>query len=154
MAQQSTPTTQRITVRIVHRPIVPQEMAGKPTILVIEDEPVLLSLARMVLENSGYHVLEASSGDEALTLWQQKKDTVDLVLTDMVMPGSLSGPQVAQMMRADNPTLQVIYSSGYSMDSMVDSTGDADPKSYLPKPYVPSTLIKAIKTRLESPFKS
>lgn len=154
MAQLSIPTTQRITVRIVHRPTQEPEPSGKPTILVIEDEPVLLSLARMVLENSGYHVLEASSGDEALKLWQQKKDTVDLVLTDMVMPGSLSGPQVAQMMRADNPTLQIIYSSGYSMDSMVDSTGDTDPKSYLPKPYVPSTLIKAIKTRLETPVKS
>ncbi|HEX8373346.1 MAG TPA: response regulator [Chthoniobacterales bacterium] len=154
MAQTSTPQTQRITVRIVHHPIVQPEKAGKPTILVIEDEPVLLSLARMVLENSGYHVLEASSGDEALTLWQEKKDTVDLVLTDMVMPGSLSGPQVAQMMRADNPTLQVIYSSGYSMDSMVDTTGDTDPKSYLPKPYVPSTLIKAIKTRLDTPVGS
>ncbi len=153
MAQISTPNTHRITVRIVHQPKFADQTASKPTILVIEDEPVLLSLARMVLENSGYHVLEASSGDEALTLWQQKKDTVDLVLTDMIMPGSLSGTQVAQMMRADNPSLQVIYSSGYSMDSMVDTTGDADPKSYLPKPYVPSTLIKAIKTRLETPVK-
>ena len=152
MAQTSNPSPQRITVRIVHQPVIQQAQVSKPTILVIEDEPVLLSLARMVLENSGYHVLEASSGDEALTLWKQKKDTVDLVLTDMVMPGSLSGPQVAQMMRADNPTLQVIYSSGYSMDSMVDTTGDSDPKSYLPKPYVPSTLIKAIKSRLETPI--
>ena len=104
----------------------------------------------MVLENSGYRVLEASSGDEALTLWQEKKDTVDLVLTDMIMPGSLSGPQVAQMMREDNPGLRVIYSSGYSMDAMADSTGETDPKSFLPKPYVPSTLVKAVKTRLES----
>lgn len=151
MAQLSVPNTQRITVRIVHRPVIQPERSGKPTILVIEDEPVLLSLARMVLENSGYHVLEAASGDEALALWKEKKDTVDLVLTDMVMPGSLSGPQVAQMMRADNPTLQVIYSSGYSMDSMVDTTGETDPKSYLPKPYVPSTLVKAVKTRLETP---
>ncbi|MEO7932421.1 MAG: response regulator [Chthoniobacterales bacterium] len=151
MAQLSAPNTQRITVRIVLQPKFAEQAASKPTILVIEDEPVLLSLARMVLENSGYHVLEASSGDEALALWKQKKDTVDLVLTDMIMPGSLSGTQVAQMMRADNPTLQVIYSSGYSMDSMVDSTGDSDPKSYLPKPYVPSTLIKAIKTKLETP---
>lgn len=151
MSHLSAPTTQRITVRIVHRPGLPPERSGKPTILVIEDEPVLLSLARMVLENSGYHVLEAASGDEALKLWQQKKESVDLVLTDMIMPGSLSGPQVAQMMRADNPALQVIYSSGYSMDAMVDTTGDSDPRSYLPKPYVPSTLIKAIKTRLETP---
>ncbi len=150
MSHFSVPTTQRITVRIVHQPKVQVPVSGRPTILVIEDEPVLLSLARMVLENSGYQVLEAASGDEAMTLWQEKKDTVDLVLTDMIMPGSLSGPQVAQMMREDNPKLQVIYSSGYSMDAMVDSTGESDPRSYLPKPYVPSTLVNAIKTRLES----
>lgn len=151
MATRIIPTTQRITVRIVHRPPEKLSDSTKPTILVIEDEPVLLALARLVLENSGYHVLEAASGDEALTLWQEKKDTVDLVLTDMIMPGSLSGPQVAQMMKADNPSLQVIYSSGYNMDTMVDSTGETDPRSFLPKPYVPSTLVKAVRERLQKP---
>lgn len=147
MAESSIPTQQGAD----HSSTSPLEPTVKPTILILEDEPVMRSLARMVLENSGYQVIEAATGDEALTLWQEKKDIVDLVLTDINLPGSLSGPHVIQKMREAHPRLQVIYSSGYSVDVMMETTGDSDPKSYLPKPYVPSALIEAIKARLETP---
>src|SRR5439155_22893699 len=64
---------------------------GHETILVVEDEPVLLDLAQLILQDCGYRVLDASSGVDALTVWQRHQGAVDLLLTDMIMPDGLSG---------------------------------------------------------------
>ena len=98
--------------------IVVEETPNKRVIFVVEDEPTLRALVRRVLERGGYEVIEASSGLAALELWKTKKTHVDLLLTDMVMPDGISGRQLAEKLKADNPQLKVIYTTGYSPDLM------------------------------------
>ena len=73
-------------------------------------------LTRTALERHGYRVLEAGNGVEALWMWEQHKERVQLVLTDMVMPEGVSGRDLAAQLQAHNPDLRVIFTSGYSAD--------------------------------------
>lgn len=83
------------------------------TILLAEDEPPVRELVQLCLEHDGYRVLAAANGDEALALWQQHRDRIDLLLTDIIMPGSLDGRELANRLRQDKPDLRVIYATGY-----------------------------------------
>src|SRR5207302_2817866 len=89
---------------------------GSETILVVEDEAELRLLARQVLECYGYRVLEGATGVEALKLWPQYAQEIDLLLTDMIMPEGISGWELAEKLRAEKPQLKVLCTSGYSLD--------------------------------------
>src|SRR5205814_8638740 len=89
---------------------------GDETILVVEDEVALRELVEEVLRKKGYTVLQASSGVQALKVWQRHKDQIDLVLTDMMMPEGVSGRELAEKVLTEKPDLKVIYSSGHSLD--------------------------------------
>jgi signal transduction histidine kinase len=82
---------------------------GNETILVVEDEPALRELVVKILEMCGYHIIEAASGVEALEVWAKHKGEIDLLLTDMVMPGGVSGRQLGERLTAEEPGLKVIY---------------------------------------------
>jgi CheY-like chemotaxis protein len=121
---------------------------GNETILVVEDEDALRELVREILERKGYSVIDAACGEEAVRLWRECRDTVDLLLTDMMMPGGLSGRDVAEQLLADRPTLKIIYTSGYSMETVTpDFIGD-DRTTFLQKPYDPETLAQLVRTVL------
>jgi len=123
-------------------------MAQKAKILVVEDEPSLRLLVRKVLERSGFEVLEAASGRAALELWDQDKPHVDLLLTDMVMPDGMSGRQLAERLKADNPALKVLYTSGYSTELLGKDLGLQEGANFLQKPYPPSKLVQTVRTAL------
>ncbi|MGA2542338.1 MAG: response regulator [Verrucomicrobiota bacterium] len=123
-------------------------MAEKAKILVVEDEPSLRLLVRKVLERSGFEVLEAASGRAALELWDQDKPHVDLLLTDMVMPDGMSGRQLAERLKADNPALKVLYTSGYSTELLGKDLGLQEGANFLQKPYPPSKLVQTVRTAL------
>ena len=123
-------------------------MADKPIILVVEDEPSLRYLVRRVLERGGYQVLEADSGTSALKLWDQDKPHIDLLLTDMVMPDGMSGRQLAQRLKADNPALKVLYTSGYSTELLGKDLELQEGTNFLQKPYPPALLVKTVRTAL------
>jgi signal transduction histidine kinase/CheY-like chemotaxis protein/HAMP domain-containing protein len=127
-------------------PEVPQ---GTETILVVEDEPVLRDLAHVILENCGYKIIEAGSGVEALEIWNQNQDKIDLVLTDVVMPEGISGMDLAQRLHATRPDLRIVFASGYSMDEMdagFMSTGTA---AFIQKPYTHVTLAQTVRACLD-----
>ncbi len=115
------------------------------TVLVAEDNKSVRSLVCRVLKECGLHVFEAADGREALTLWQEHHDEIDLLLTDMIMPGGLSGGDVADHITSERPGLPVIYSSGYSAELFGDRKIQED-INYLPKPYLAHQLA-AIVTR-------
>ena len=122
----------------------------KRTIFVVEDEPTLRALVRRVLERGGYEVIEASSGLAALELWKENKTHVDLLLTDMVMPDGISGRQLAEKLKADNPDLKVIYTTGYSPDLMGNDVALREGVNFLQKPYPPQKLVQTVRNGLET----
>jgi signal transduction histidine kinase/HAMP domain-containing protein/ActR/RegA family two-component response regulator len=123
---------------------------GHETILVVEDEPVLRELALIILKDQGYRVLEAASGVEALSLCQLGPEPCHLLLTDMILPGGLSGRELAGQLLIKQPKLKVILTSGHSLD---ETGGDGLPKGayrFLQKPYNHLTLAKLVRETLDA----
>lgn len=118
---------------------------GGETILVVEDEPSVRLLVSMTLGRRGYRVLQASSGPEALGLWKQSRGEISLVLTDVVMPGGMSGYELAERLRHEKPDLKVILSTGYSDKLVSLSQQAAQPYLVLAKPYTQVELLNAIR---------
>jgi len=91
---------------------------GHEKILLVEDDVDVRMIARNVLEASGYHVWEASDGLEALNIWKANAPQIDLLLTDVIMPGGLNGRELADRLQGERPGLKVILMSGYSPDRL------------------------------------
>jgi PAS domain S-box-containing protein len=122
---------------------------GSETILVVEDDPAVRAITRTALKRYGYHVLHAESAASALQIWAERHETIDLLLTDLIMPGGLSGRQLAQKLLALAPSLKVIYASGYSAE-IVDRSFQLEPgQLLLQKPYTVSVLAAAVRHCLD-----
>jgi PAS domain S-box-containing protein len=123
---------------------------GTETILLVEDEPSVRALSRRILERFGYRVLDADSGAAALRAWEQSAGHVDLLLTDLVMPGGISGRELAEVMMARDPAIRVVYTSGYSRDT-VDRTLPLGPgRDFLQKPYTARALAGRVRACLDA----
>lgn len=125
-------------------------MQHKATVLVAEDEASVLGLVTTILQKGGYQVISATCGDDALILWEMHQDEIDLLLTDMVMPGLLSGRGLAERIHAMKPDLPVIYSSGYSVEIVREGLVLREGVNFLPKPYPPATLLQMVKDCLDN----
>jgi CheY-like chemotaxis protein len=121
---------------------------GQETILLVEDELVLRELVREVLSQYEYRVLEASSGVEALKIWDEHDGQIDLLLTDMVMPEGMSGSEVAAQLRKRKPDLKVIFTSGYSPEFIGKDFTHSD-ALFLCKPYLPPQLAQTVRQCLD-----
>ncbi|HXG48611.1 MAG TPA: response regulator [Methylomirabilota bacterium] len=121
---------------------------GQETILLVEDEPVLRELARLILGDYHYRVLEAGTGHEAIRVFEEHGGAIDLLLTDMVMPEGMTGRELADTLRARRPQLKVIFTSGYSADVM-GGEGDRDDIRFLQKPYPPPLLARTVRECLD-----
>ena len=126
-------------------PAAPLEVVGgEETVLVAEDQPEVRRLALRILAGSGYRLLEASSGPEALELSRRHAGAIDLLLTDVVMP-EMTGRELAERLRESRPSIKVLYISGYTAD-IIGREGVLDEGvDYLPKPFTPAAL--AVKVR-------
>ena len=133
-------------IEVMDVPVAPRGGAGE-IILLVEDEPILRELAHAILADAGYRVLEAESIEAAFRVWEEHAHEIDLLLTDMVLPGGLTGRELARQLQERKPGLKVIYSTGYSQD-LLDS-GD-EPIHFLQKPYPPDTLVRAVRTCLDA----
>ncbi len=122
---------------------------GTETLLVVEDEPAVRALVRTVLERHGYTVLEAANGAEALECWQTQRDRVALVLTDLVMPGGMSGQQLGRQLRQERPHLKVVYLSGYSVE-IAGKTPVLQPgELFMGKPFTTDQLLRIVRQALD-----
>ena len=130
--------------------VVEPEPPPKQTIFVVEDEPTLRALVRKVLERVGYEVIEAPSGLAALEFWNLKHPHVDLLLTDMIMPDGISGRQLGEKLKAENPKLKVIYTTGYSADLLGNDFVFKEGLNFLQKPYPPHKLVQTVRNGLQS----
>jgi CheY-like chemotaxis protein len=133
-----------------HGPQTPADApeAGSETILLVEDETVVRQLVAEILETNGYTVLQAADGPSALELLRRHPGQVELLLTDVVMPG-MSGPEVAQAVLAMRPGTQVLYTSGYT-DSQIGHHGVLEPGiAFLQKPFSSDDLTRKVRAVLD-----
>ncbi len=118
---------------------------GFETILVVDDQPATLKVARILLESFGYEVLAAGNGQEAMIVFRQHQQRIRLLLTDVAMP-DITGPQLADRLRRINPRLRVIYMSGYPNEELRSSRDVL----FLAKPFNPAGLSKAVREALDA----
>jgi two-component system cell cycle sensor histidine kinase/response regulator CckA len=122
----------------------PKPNMGKGTLLVVEDEAAVRQLAHQVLESHGYEILEASSGQEAIEVWRKNNGKIDLLLTDMIMPGGLSGRELAERLQREKKDLKVICMSGYSVELSGKSLTRESGFNFLAKPFDMSQLVQIV----------
>lgn len=122
---------------------------GSERILLVEDDPQVRKVTSMVLRHAGYVVLEAASGPAALTAAELSEERIDLLLTDVVMPG-MTGRQVADALLARMPHLRVLYVSGYTEDAIVHHGVLDDGIAFLPKPASPRVLLEKVRGVLDA----
>ncbi len=118
------------------------DFAGE-TILLVEDEAGVRDLARRVLLAAGYRVLEAVDGEEAIALAREYRGDIDLLVSDVVMPGQ-RGPAVFRRLAADRPGLRALFMSGYSEEVLALETFVTPVVAFLAKPFTPATLRQAV----------
>jgi PAS domain S-box-containing protein len=133
---------------------VPEKAAalaeGKESILVVEDDPSVRSFTGMVLARNGYRIREAGLGAEALQILERMEEPVDLLLTDIVMPG-MNGRQLAEAALRLRPELRVLYVTGYTDDEIVHHGVHASQIEVLEKPYSPVALLTRVRQILDRP---
>jgi two-component system cell cycle sensor histidine kinase/response regulator CckA len=121
---------------------------GCETILLVEDEPALRELARELLEANGYKVIEADRGEQAIRLVEDSQAPINLLLTDVVMPG-IGGKQLATRLLELRPGLQVLYMSGYT-DDVINNRGVlCENTLVLPKPFSRAILLRRVREALD-----
>jgi PAS domain S-box-containing protein len=131
------------------KPAMAEISGGSETILLVEDEAVVRALAIKVLRRKGYTVLEADRSQTALDLWRQNQAKIDLLLTDIIMPGTISGRDLAERLLREKPDLKVVYCSGYSDDVLGKDFIVNRRFNFLQKPYDPLKLARIVRNHLD-----
>jgi CheY-like chemotaxis protein len=121
---------------------------GSELILVVEDEEMVRNLTRSILEESGYRVLTAANGDEALELALRHGDSIHLMLADVILPG-FSGPEIVDRARPLVKDLRVLFMSGYAEDLISHQELDTDRPHFLQKPFTPTELVAKVREILD-----
>ncbi len=133
-------------------PILSTGQGGSETVLLVEDEVAVKTVIARCLRKKGYTVLEASHGEEALKLAAGYEDKIDLLITDMVMPGGMNGFELADYLTGQSPTLRVIYMSGYTEDIEFDARMKQPGMVFLQKPFILESLVSLVRQFLETPL--
>lgn len=122
----------------------PEAKGGSETILLVEDDDSVRVMARRVLENKGYRIFEANNGMKALEIWQSCP-TIDLLLTDIIMPGGMTGRELGKQLRAVKPALKILFTSGYNQEFLDNESLEDDHTSFLAKPYEHARLVQVVR---------
>ncbi len=115
------------------------------TVLLVEDEPAVRSVMRQLLRHCGCEVIEAGDVRDGYARWSENKERIDLLVTDVVMPGGATGHDLARQLLEERPDLRVIYSSGYSADLFQQGSSLVPGRNFLPKPYDAESVFRLIR---------
>ena len=127
---------------------VPEPRRGTETVLLVEDAAPVRTLARKSLESCGYRVLDAADGRAALELSARHAGGIDILVTDVVMPG-MSGRELAERLAPLRPAMRVLYTSGYTDDAMVHQGVLRSGVAFLQKPFMPESLARKVREVLD-----
>ena len=127
----------------------PEDFSGSGKILVVDDEPVVRDIAYKMLTRNGYEVLQAASGEEALTVYQERAQEIDLILLDLGMPG-MGGKACLKELRQVDPDARVLIASGYIQYELTDELESLGAMGMVSKPYRKADILKAVKEALGS----
>ena len=123
---------------------------GSETILFVDDEKSIIEVTKEILEILGYQVYVAASGHEAVNLYMEKKNEIDLVIQDMVMPG-MNGLETFQALKIINPDIKAILSSGYVMNQQIEAVMEQGCRAFIQKPFRIEDLSVKIREVLDNP---
>ena len=102
------------------------------------------ALARKTLASEGHRVLEADSGPNAVRVWNEHRDQIEILFTDIVMPDGMNGVELARRLQSEKPGLKVVYTSGYSADVAGADFSGREGIDFLGKPYTPAGVLRII----------
>jgi PAS domain S-box-containing protein len=122
----------------------PKAVRGHETILLIDDEEVVLTVTRELLENLGYRVLPADNGQEGISLFRDQQQEISLVILDMIMP-DIKGSEIFSQLREIDPGVKVLLSSGYSIDGQATQLIEKGCRAFIQKPYTVSELSQKVR---------
>ncbi|NDF11531.1 MAG: response regulator [Proteobacteria bacterium] len=125
------------------------DLTGAGTILLVEDEDPVRVFSARALRNKGYHVLEADCGEAALRVMEEKGMSIELIITDVVMPG-INGPTMVEEVMRKFKDINVIFISGYAEDAFVKTYGSERKFNFLPKPYTLKQLATKVKDVMDA----
>ena len=143
------PETPEDDTQVRRAPLSTPAPVGSETILLVEDDEAVRKLAKGVLSKHGYIVLDAPDGPAALDI-VQTYGHIDLLVTDVIMPGGLSGIQLVKLLLKKRPLLKVLYISGYTDNMMVDKDDGAIDTGFLQKPFTADSLTRQVRMVLDS----
>ena len=135
--------------KLERKPEKPKDLTGRGTLLLVEDEDAVRSFAARALGTRGYEVLQASTGAEALEVFEDHEGYVDLVVSDVVMP-EMDGPTLLKRLRENNPDIKIVFMSGYAEDAFRRNLDENEDFVFLQKPFDLKTLAATVKSALEN----
>jgi two-component system, cell cycle sensor histidine kinase and response regulator CckA len=146
-----TPAPEAAVVQPVAAPVRPpaRDLSGNGRILLVEDEDVVRATAAKLLRQRGYEVLEAADGDAALALAEANAGKIDLLISDVIMPGTLDGPKLLKQARPFLGSAPVMFISGYAEAEFSNMLEDEPGVTFLPKPFDIKTLAERVKQQLQ-----
>jgi CheY-like chemotaxis protein len=132
-------------VRTTQSGVVPIDLPrGSATVLMVEDDPAVREVAATILKELGYHVLEAGDAEEALRTFGAHASSVDLLLSDVVLPGALRGKELAERITAVRPEVKILFMSGYTENSIVHQGRLDDGVQLIGKPFTREQLARKV----------
>ena len=123
-------------------------LRGSETVLAVDDDPGMLELLEEVLRPLGYNILSADSGEEAIEMAAMHQDKIDLLLTDVLLPG-IKGQELAKQLMDECPDMNVLFMSGYLCPSMAHSGKEQGFEAFIRKPFSPNALLRKIRKLLD-----
>jgi two-component system cell cycle sensor histidine kinase/response regulator CckA len=117
---------------------------GEGTLLLVDDEKMILDVSEQMLQSLGYSVLIAGNGKEAIELYENNKDAIDMVILDMIMPG-MGGKETFNILKKINPKVKVLLSSGYSINGQAEEIMGQGCSGFIQKPFNIETLSKKLR---------
>ena len=143
------PRASELPERKTPAPPATASSTGTETILLVEDEAIVRDLVCEILKESGYVVLSATSGADAMKIIDEQADPIDLLITDVVMP-EMSGPELANILRRARGEMSVLYMSGYTDDAVLVRQGLPENSAFVRKPYTPQQFLQKVRETLDA----